>query len=289
MNEEIKFTKMHALGNDYIVINEFEKTIISEEDKNKFSDEKCTRGFSIGADGVIFVCKSNKADIRFRIFNSDGSEAEMCGNGIRCFTKYVYDNKILSDKVIHIETMEDIKKTVITTDEEDNIIHISVNMGKAFFKPSYIPVKAISSDDEFLEELVKVEDKEFIISAVSVGNPHAVIFTEDNLKNIDLNKYGSAIENHELFPEKTNVHFVNVISPNEIRMLTWERGAGFTYACGTGATSCAILGYKIGKLNEDVHVYLPGGELDISIKEDSDITAVMKGSAVTVYDGLLKI
>ncbi|OED30794.1 diaminopimelate epimerase [Methanosphaera sp. WGK6] len=290
MIKEIEFTKMHALGNDYIVINETETEIIPEEYKNKISDEICTRNFSVGADGVIFACKSEKADVRFRIFNSDGSEAEMCGNGIRCLAKYVYDMNIVKKEIMNIETMEDIKEARLTV-ENDVVESIEIDMGKGFFKPEEIPAIAPSGNvDEFIKEEVNVEGEKIIMSAVSVGNPHAVCFTDINIDDIDLDFYGPRIETHELFPEKINVHFVNIVSPEEINILTWERGAGFTYACGTGTTSCVLLGYKMGLLNEKVLAHLSGGDLNITITDHTEyLTAEMKGKAVTVYYGKMTV
>jgi len=290
MIKEIEFTKMHALGNDYIVINETEEEIIPEESKNKISKEISTRRFNVGADGVIFACKSDKADVRFRIFNSDGSEAQMCGNGIRCLAKYVYDKDIVKKETMKIETMEDIKEARLTV-VDDNVEDIEIDMGKGFFIPEEIPAITPSGDTtEFIDEEVDVEGEKVKMSAVSVGNPHAVCFTDINIDDIDLDFYGPRIETHEAFPEKVNVHFVNVLSPEEIDILTWERGAGFTYACGTGTTSCVLLGYKQGLLNEKVLAHLSGGDLNITVTDHSDyLTAVMKGAAFTVYEATMNI
>lgn len=290
MIKEIEFTKMHALGNDYIVINETENEVIPEEYKNKLSNDISTRRFSVGADGVIFACKSDKADVRFRIFNSDGSEAEMCGNGIRCLAKYVYDNDIVKKETMQIETMEDIKEARLTV-ENDVVESIAIDMGKGFFKPEEIPAIAPSgNEDEFIDEEVDVDGEKITMSAVSVGNPHAVCFTDVNIDDIDLDYYGPRIETHEAFPEKVNVHFVNIISPGEINILTWERGAGFTFACGTGTTSCVLLGYKMGLLNEKVHAHLSGGDLDITVTDHNEyLTATMEGKAVTVYEAKMNV
>ena len=290
MIKEIEFTKMHALGNDYVVINETDNEVIPEEDKNRISEELSRRRFNVGADGVIFACKSDKSDVRFRIFNSDGSEAEMCGNGIRCLAKYVYDNNIVKKETMKIETMEDIKEARLTV-EDDIVTSIEIDMGKGYFKPEDIPAISPSGDTrEFIDEKVNVEGETVRLSSVSVGNPHAVCFTDVNIDDIDLDFYGPRIETHEAFPEKVNVHFVNIISPEEINILTWERGAGFTYACGTGTTSCVLLGYKQGLLNEKVHAHLSGGDLDITITDHTEyLTAVMKGVAYTVYEAKMNI
>lgn len=290
MIKEVEFTKMHALGNDYVVINETEEVIIPEDKKNDISKEISTRRFNVGADGVVFACKSDKADVRFRIFNSDGSEAQMCGNGIRCLAKYVYDKNIVKKEVMNIETMEDIKEARLTV-EDDVVLDIEIDMGKGYFIPEEIPAIAPSGETgEFIDEFIDVEGEKIKMSAVSVGNPHAVCFTETNIDDIDLDFYGPRIETHEAFPEKVNVHFVNILSPEEIDILTWERGAGFTYACGTGTTSCVLLGYKQGLLNEKVHAHLSGGDLDITITDHEEyLTAVMKGEAVSVYEAKINL
>lgn len=290
MIKEIEFTKMHALGNDYIVINETEETVIPEESKNKISEVISTRRFNVGADGVIFACKSDKADVRFRIFNSDGSEAEMCGNGIRCLAKYVYDKDIVKQETMKIETMEDIKEARLTV-ENNEVTSIEIDMGKGYFKPDEIPAIAPSGNtEEFIDEEIDVEGEIVKMSSVSVGNPHAVCFTETNIEDIDLDFFGPRIETHEAFPEKVNVHFVNIVSPEEINILTWERGAGFTFACGTGTTSCVLLGYKQGLLNEKVLAHLSGGDLNILISDHTEyLTAVMKGAAFTVYEATMNV
>ncbi|MDI6724508.1 MAG: diaminopimelate epimerase [Methanobacterium sp.] len=284
--KEIQFSKMHGLGNDYIVIDETKEEIIPESKKNEVSAELCRRGFSIGADGVIFVCPSKTEDIRFRIFNSDGSEAEMCGNGIRCFAKYVYDRGIIKKEKINVETLGGIKIVDMQV-KNGEVASSKVDMGKATFKASEVPM--ISENEEFLDEKLNVEGTSYRMTAVSVGNPHAVIFTDD-IDAVPLNEVGPAIETHESFPQKTNVHFVKILSKNEINMTTWERGAGFTYACGTGATSCVLSGFKLGKLDNNVLVHLPGGDLRIEVyEEDGTLGAFMEGDAVLVFDGVIEL
>jgi len=284
----ITFSKMHGLGNDYIIVDESEKILIPEEKKPEIVEEICRRGFSVGADGVIFVtpASTEDADIRFRIFNSDGSEAEMCGNGIRCFAKYVYENEIFRGDEILVETLGGIKEIDLDV-EGVEVRASSVDMGIPTFKTSDIPM--ISDKEEFLDSELIVDGKPIKMTVVNVGNPHAVIFTE-NIENIDLNEIGPLIENHPAFPQKTNVHFVNIINRNEIEMITWERGAGFTLACGTGATSSVIAGFKLGKLDEEVEVHLPGGELLIIVYEmGEEIRIFMEGEAVLVFDGVMEL
>ena len=292
--KDLEFTKMHALGNDYIIINEFDEIIIEEENKEEFSRKVCKRGFSIGADGVIFVQKptDDKYDVRFRIFNSDGSEAEMCGNGIRCFSKYVYE-RVLKKNPLNVETKGGLRISEMEI-ENDTVKTIKVFMGNPKFKLKDIPMKieGKSEDDVFLNEEIKLKNallNSVKLSVVNVGNPHAVIFLKDNnLKapfiRTHLNELGHEIEHHEAFPEKINVHFVEVLSPEKIKIITWERGAGYTTACGTGTTSSVIVAHKLGKTGNKVLAHLDGGDLEIEIKEDG---AYMKGDAVVVYDGKL--
>ena len=292
--KDLEFTKMHALGNDYIVINEFDGIIIEENDKEEFSRKICKRGFSIGADGVIFVQKptDDKYDVRFRIFNSDGSEAEMCGNGIRCFSKFVYE-RVLKRNPLNVETKGGLRISEMEI-ENEIVKTVRVFMGAPKFRLKDIPMKIEGKleDDEFLNESIKLNNDlmdEIKLSVVNVGNPHAVIFVEDNNISMDfarenLNILGKEIENHEVFPERINVHFIDVISPEEIKILTWERGAGYTTACGTGTTSSVIIAHKLGKTENKVLAHLDGGDLEIEINENG---VYMKGDAVIVYDGKL--
>jgi diaminopimelate epimerase len=290
----LKFSKMHGLGNDYVVVDETNEEVIAEDKKSDFSIETCKRGFSIGADGVIFVVPTSteEADIRFRIFNADGSEAEMCGNGIRCFTKFVYDNKIIEKEIIDVETLGGIKTVEIT--EKGGISTLfRVDMGISTFKAKDIPMITtnVAETDEFIDKELLVDNEPIAMTTVSVGNPHAIIFTEtidgiETVDDVDLDRYGPLIENHEAFPERINVHFVEIISKNEINMLTWERGAGYTHACGTGATSCVLAGNKLNKLDKKVLVHLPGGDLEIEVYEDgNELGAFMKGDAKLVFNG----
>ena len=284
MNINLKFTKMHGLGNDYVVINEFTEEIIPENKKPTVTEELCKRRFSVGADGVIFVSPATveEADIRFRIFNADGSEAEMCGNGIRCFAKFVFEKNILSTDKMLVETMEDVKELLLTV--EDGIVtSIRVDMGNATFKVDEIPME--TSEIEFINRDIMVEGDPLKITAVSVGNPHAISFTDD-LNSIPLEQVGPSIENHPAFPQRINAHFVHILERNEVEMITWERGTGITLACGTGATSTVLAGYRLGLLDEDVQVHLPGGDLYITVyHEEDELGAFMEGDAVMVFEG----
>jgi diaminopimelate epimerase len=282
----ILFSKMQGLGNDYIVINESEETIIPEDKKPAVVKKICKRGFSIGADGVIFVSPSKIAQIRFRIFNADGSEAEMCGNGIRCFAKFIYENHVVEQENIKVETLGGIKTLELKVTEGE-VISSKVDMGLASFLAQDIPM--ITDKEEFIEEKLDVDGIKFSLTTVNVGNPHAVIFSDD-LAEVALDEVGPLLENHAAFPERVNVHFVRIMSPGEVEMITWERGAGYTLACGTGATSVALSGYRLGQLDQDVLVHLPGGDLKISIYQvDGKLGAFMEGDATLVFEGIIEI
>lgn len=288
MTINLNFTKMHGLGNDYVVIDESKGEIIPENKKPAVSEELCNRRFSVGADGVIFINSPtiNHADIRFRIFNADGSEAEMCGNGIRCFAKFVYENNILPDEKLLVETMVDIKELVLTV-YEGKVTSVRVDMGTATFNPHEIPME--TSEREFLDQRIVIDEESLKMTVLSVGNPHAVSFTDD-INSVPLEIIGPKIENHFTFPQRINAHFVRIMGRDEVEMITWERGTGITLACGTGATSTVLAGYKLGLLDEEVLVHLPGGELRITVYHDGDkLGAFMEGDAVTVFEGQIEI
>lgn len=273
---------MHGIGNDFPIIDETNGEAIKELEKPEACRILCDRHFGVGGDGVLFVEPSNIADIGYRMFNPDGSEAEMCGNGIRCFADYVYRKGILKETKFSVDTRAGIKTIEITLENDEPVL-FKVDMGVSTFKTPEIPMT--SDRDEFLDGELEVLDTTFNVTAISVGNPHAIIFV-DNVDEVDINKYGPAIEAHEVFPEKINVHFVEVISKNEGKMITWERGAGVTLACGTGATSTAISGYKLGLFDEDILLHLPGGDLKFHVYDnDGDLGAFMEGPAELVYDG----
>lgn len=288
MNINLNFTKMHGLGNDYVVIDEYHGEIIPEDKKAITALDICKRRFSVGADGVIFVTPTTRkdADIRFRIFNADGSEAEMCGNGIRCFAKFVYEKNILHTDKMLVETMEDVKKLSLTV-KEGIVTTVRVDMGIATFKVEEIPMETHAN--EFIDKEIIVDGNPVKITALSVGNPHAISFTDD-LNSILLEQIGPLIENHPAFPQRINAHFVHVLERNEVEMITWERGTGVTLACGTGATSTVLAGYRLGLLDEEVLVHLPGGDLYITIYHlKEELGAFMEGDAVMVFEGKLNM
>ena len=259
----MKFTKMQGLGNDYLyVYGEVPENIVD------LSVRLSDRHFGAGSDGMIYIAPSDKADFLMRIFNADGSEAKMCGNGIRCVGKYVYDKGYTSKKELEIDTQSGIKYLTLVTDENNNVKEVTVDMGKGVFED---------------EKTLNVSGEELKYIPVSMGNPHAVFFTDD-INKVALDSIGPLIEHHEVFPGGVNAEFVEVIFENEIRMRVWERGSGITMACGTGACAsvCACIKKGFCKYNDEICVRLDGGDLYIKVTEDN--TVYMRGPAVTVYD-----
>lgn len=259
----MKFTKMQGLGNDYLyVYGEVPENIVD------LSVRLSDRHFGAGSDGMIYISPSDKADFMMRIFNADGSEAKMCGNGIRCVGKYVYDKGYTSKKELKIDTQSGIKYLTLVTDENNKVKEVTVDMGKGVFED---------------EKTLNVSGEELKYIPVSMGNPHAVYFTDD-INKVALDSIGPLIEHHEVFPGGVNAEFVEVIFENEIRMRVWERGSGITMACGTGACAsvCACIKKGFCKYNDEICVRLDGGDLYIKVTEDN--TVYMRGPAVTVYD-----
>ena len=259
----MRFTKMQGLGNDYLyVYGEVPENIVD------LSVRLSDRHFGAGSDGMIYIAPSDKADFSMRIFNADGSEAKMCGNGIRCVGKYVYDKGYTSKKELEIDTQSGIKYLTLVTDENNKVKEVTVDMGKGVFED---------------EKTLNVSGEELKYIPVSMGNPHAVFFTDD-INKVELDSIGPLIEHHEVFPGGVNAEFVEVIFENEIRMRVWERGSGITMACGTGACAsvCACIKKGFCKYNDEICVRLDGGDLYIKVTEDN--TVYMRGPAVTVYD-----
>lgn len=280
----VTFTKMHGLGNDYICINSLEN-ILAENKLPQIARYMCNRNFGIGADGLILVQESSVADIKMRIFNKDGSEAEMCGNGIRCFAKYIYDNKIIDKQSISIETKAGVKGVRLKV-LNGEVYEIEVDMGR----PIFDDIKNISVQNNYripISVNIKVDDTRFIGNYVSMGNPHLVIFV-NNVENIDIEKYGPAIENMKCFPNKINVEFVQALGRNTLKIRTWERGVGETYACGTGSCASFCIAYYKGICSSYVKAILRGGELNLNYnKQNGHI--FMSGIATKVYDGNINI
>ena len=275
----IKFTKMHGLGNDYVYMDAINQEI---DDPSKMSQYVSDRHFGVGSDGLILICNSDVADFKMRMFNSDGSEAEMCGNGIRCVGKFVYDKGLTNKEIITVETLAGIKELLLNI--EDGVVStVRVDMGQPILEASKIPV--VSDEDVVRNLHLKTIDREFIFTCVSMGNPHAITVVEDN-KNFDVYKYGSILEVDKAFPNKSNIEFVTIEDRNNVSMRVWERGAGETLACGTGA-SAVVVACCLNQLTErNVCVHLLGGDLDIEWNKN-DNHVYMTGSATMVFEGEL--
>lgn len=268
---------MHGIGNDYVYINCFEEVV---KEPDKLAPIISDRHFGVGADGLILIMPSKVADCKMRIFNADGSEAQMCGNGIRCVAKYVYDRKIIQKNPLTVETLAGTKTIQLFT-ENGKVSKARVNMGSPRLMRSEIPM--LGKETQVIDEVLTI-DKEasFRITCVSMGNPHCVIFV-DNLDKIDIQKYGPEIERHRVFPERTNVHFVQVHNPKEVTMKTWERGSGITMACGTGASAVCVAGVLNKKIERKILAHLPGGDLELEWAEDGNV--YMTGPATEVFTG----
>lgn len=279
---KVEFTKMHGCGNDYIYINCMKYNIENPQDLSK---KLSNRKYGIGGDGLILICKSNIADAKMRIFNTDGSEGKMCGNGIRCVGKYLYDKNIIQKKHINIETLSGIKNLELQ-DISDKVSFLKVNMGKPEFNPKSIPVK-LEGDKVILREIT-IENKRHKITCVSMGNPHCIVFCND-VFSMDIKSIGIELEESGLFPEGVNIEFVTIINSKTIFLRVWERGSGETLACGTGACAGVVAAAecKFCDKNEDVTVMLSGGQLDINYKLDG--TVYMTGPAEKVFEGEVEI
>lgn len=269
---ELEFTKMHGIGNDFVLIDCRD---INAMDVAKSARKICDRRYGIGADQLLLLLDSTIADFRMLIFNADGGEVEMCGNGIRCFARYLVTNGVTSKTELTIETLAGIIRPRVREDM------VEVNMGRPILEGREIPVRL---DGRILSRPLKVKDRSFDITCVSMGNPHCVIFVDD-LENFPLSTYGPLIERDELFPNRINVEFVEVINDREIRLRVWERGAGETLACGTGACASAVASILNQKTHRRVTVHLAGGDLDILWSEDD--TVYMTGAAEEVFKGVI--
>lgn len=277
----MEFVKVQGLGNDFVIINALEENGFL----NYFAlaQKLCNRKFGIGADGLILILPSQTADIKMRIINSDGSEAEMCGNGIRCFAKYVYEQGIISKTKMAVETLAGVIVPEIIF-ENNKVVSVRVDMGEPLLERSQIPM--LGKPGRVIKERLKVIDEEFEITTVSMGNPHCVIFVTD-LNKIDIEKWGPLIETHPVFPRKINVEFVQVINLHEVVMRVWERGAGITLACGTGACATLTAGVLNNLLERKAIIKLLGGELTIEWAENNHL--YMTGPAVEVFRGKINI
>lgn len=281
----LNFIKMHGLGNDFIMVEDL-KEKLSEQSLSKLAVELCDRKFGIGADGLVLILPSTKADIRMRIFNPDGSEPEMCGNAIRCFGKLAWEEGLVTKTDITVETLAGIIKPQLTL-KGDDIEAIRVDMGEPILKRENIPMSGTGTSPVIGEEIIINSGQGFKFTAVSMGNPHCIIFVDD-VEDIPLIQWGPELEKHNLFPRKTNVEFVQVLTPEHVKMRVWERGAGETLACGTGACATAVASILNDKTGRKVKVSLARGDLDIEWSKDNN-RVYMTGPATKVFTGQVKI
>lgn len=278
----MNFTKMHGIGNDYVYVDCTKRELKKPEEIARFVSD---RHFGIGSDGLILIKRSEVADFYMDMYNADGSKGEMCGNGIRCVAKYVYDYGLTDKKELTIETLAGIKELVLTI-EEDKVAKVRVNMGAPILAPEKIPV--LASKEPVVKEPIVVDDKEWEMTCVSVGNPHAIVFLEEPVSTFPIEKVGPSFEHHKRFPNRINTEFVEVINRDRIKMRVWERGANETFACGTGACASVVAAILNGYCNKKVTVELLGGELEIEWK-DADNGIYMTGSATTIFDGQITL
>ena len=279
---KFSFTKMHGTGNDYVYVDLFQQKLEHQAEVAKVVSD---RHFGIGADGLICIAPSETADCRMIMYNADGSEGAMCGNGIRCVAKYVYDHGILRKNHMSVETKSGIKQLELTV-EDGKAVYVKVNMGEAVLKPSEIPVQA--EGDDFIARQIEAGGKTYTVTCVSMGNPHCVVFTE-GIDGMDLEKIGPLFENHPLFPDRINTEFVEVIDNHTLNMRVWERGSGETISCGTGtcaATVAAVLNGHCPR-GEEIEVRIRGGALYDTYLENGEV--LMKGPATEVFQGEIEI
>jgi len=273
----MKFWKMHSLGNDYIVIDNRDEKI-SNAEAAELARKLCERRFSVGADGLLLASNSDSADVKMRIFNADGSEAEMCGNGIRCFAKYCYENNIARKSELTVETLAG-KKRMWLTVENGLVKSVMVDMGAPILERSKIPMLGQGT---YINEGLQVNGENYKVTCLSVGNPHCVTFV-DALEDFPVQHVGPKIENHRLFPKKINVEFAQVLNSNKLKVRVWERGCGETLACGTGACAAVAAGNLLKKLGSKVRVHLLGGDLEVEYAEH----LFLNGPAAKVFEGTL--
>lgn len=274
----IDFTKMHGLGNDFVLMDLIEQAI--PNDIPSLAQRICHRQRGVGADGLILILPAKKADLKMRIFNADGSEAEMCGNGIRCVAKMAYELGLVKTPHILVETLAGIIKPEIILGEQGQVVAVKVDMGVPHLLPEEVPV--LMTGKRVIARPLEIGGQVLSINALSMGNPHCIIFVSDVAK-ASVQELGSIIENHPLFPAKTNVEFVEVINQDEVKMRVWERGAGETMACGTGACAALVASVLNNKTEQNILVHLKGGDLALSWGENNHV--FMTGPAETVFKG----
>lgn len=274
----MKFTKMQGIGNDYVYVNCLQETI---ENPSELAKKISDRHYGVGSDGLIMINPSDKADFEMEVYNADGSRGEMCGNGIRCVAKYVYDYGLTDKTSISVETLAGIKYLDLTV-EDGKVVLVKVDMGKPMLRPEEVPV--VSEKEEVIDEPITVDGQEYRMTCVSMGNPHAVVFIDQDVKEFPLETVGVKFENHERFPKRVNTEFVNVLDRHTAQMRVWERGSGETLACGTGACAVAVACALNGLTEDEVTVKLLGGDLQIKWDREKN-TVYMTGPAEVVFDG----
>lgn len=275
----INFSKMHGAGNDFIIIRAEE---ISGMDYSKLAKKVCDRHFGIGADGLMVVEVSRSKDIKMNYYNSDGSLGEMCGNGIRCFAKFVYEKDIVKKEILSVETLAGTKEVKLTIDDNGKVERLLVDMGKPEIKAKAVPV--MTQKETFINEDIKIENHSITVSSILMGVPHTVIFVEE-IKEDEVCEIGAIIEKCNLYPKNTNVNFAKVVDKISMKVDTWERGAGKTLACGTGVCSSVYVAYLLNYVEKKVNVEVPGGSLTIYIDDDDRV--FMEGTANFICDGKL--
>ena len=286
----MKFTKMHGIGNDYVYVNCFKEEVACPGETAKYVSD---RHFGVGSDGLILIKPSEKADVEMAMYNADGSRGEMCGNGIRCVAKYVYDYGLTDKTRIQVETLAGIKELDLTV-ENGKVSLVKVNMGSPELSPEKIPVlpqshnespeKSGPAEETAVHVPLEVNGNIYQMTCVSMGNPHCVIFMEKDVRDLDLETIGPSFENHPRFPQRINTEFVNIIDRHTLRMRVWERGSGETFACGTGCCAVAVAGVLNDLTDSAVTVRLLGGQLFIEWDREADLV-YMTGPAVTVFEG----
>ena len=278
----MKFTKMHGCGNDYVYVNCLSEQVDNPQEAAKMVSD---RHFGIGSDGLILIKPSDVADFEMEMYNADGSQGAMCGNGIRCVAKYVYDYGLTDKTSISVNTKSGIKYLELTV-EEGKVSQVRVNMGAPILEAEKVPV--VSEKKQVINEPVRVGEEEYRMTCVSMGNPHAIIYLDD-VEHLEIEKIGPQFENHPAFPDRVNTEFVKILDQNTVQMRVWERGSGEKWACGTGtcATVAALTELGVCPAGEDIHVQLRGGELTIRVLPGRQL--LMTGSAVTVYEGVAEV
>lgn len=279
----MKFTKMQGLGNDYVYVNCFEETVEYPQETARYISD---RHFGIGSDGLILIAPSKQADFEMIMYNADGSRGEMCGNGIRCVAKYVYDHKLTDQTQIRVETLGGIKHLEITV-ENGKASLIRVNMGSPQLDVQKVPVMYKTPLPQIINQPILAGSREYHMTCISMGNPHCVVFVDD-VDGLDLEKIGPEFEHHSYFPNRVNTEFVKILDDNTIKMRVWERGSGETLACGTGACAAAVASILNGYTQDTVTVKLLGGELKIEWEKEADLV-YMTGPAVNVYEGEIQL